>query len=288
LRESNGNQHHAAATSEDMAEFAAGLVCLTGGEEGPLAFALRHGEDRAHQQITQLVEIFGERNVYAELQRHRLRDEERRNQAALELARRFNLPILATNGVSHAIAKDRELMDVLTCIRLKTTIHKAGKLLARNSERHLKSHREMLRLFADLPEAIANTAELAGRLAYTMENLGYKFPPYPTPEGYDMDSYLRYLSEAGAHKRYGCYPEKVRTQVEKELALVRQLGLAGYFLIVWDRILPDTKILVQGRGSAASSALCYVLGITAVDPQKFELLFERFLSENRDEWLISI
>ena len=286
LRESNGNQHRAAATREDMAEFAAGLVCLTGGDEGPLAFALRHGEESAHRQIAQIVEIFGARNVYAELQRHRLREEERRNQAVLELARHFHLPILATNGVSHATPQERELMDVLTCVRHKTTIHKAGKLLARNSERHLKPEREMMRLFADLPEAIANTAELAGRISYTLANLGYEFPPYPTPEGHDMDSYLRYLAEEGARKRYGDYPEKVRTQVEKELALVQKLKLAGYFLIVWDLVVfcRREKILVQGRGSAANSALCYVLGITAVDPQKFHLLFARFLSENRDEF----
>ena len=286
LRESNGNQHKAAARFEDVGEFAAGLICLTGGDEGPLEFGLRSGQEGANRQLRQLVEIFGERNVFVELQRHHLREEERRNQAAVEMARRFRLPLLATNGVSYADAQDRELMDVLTCIRNKTTIHKAGKLLARNAERRLKHSGEMMRLFADLPEAIANTSVLAGRIAYTLADLGYEFPPYPTPEGSDMDSYLRQLAYEGMLKRYASHPEKVRAQIERELGLIKHLKLAGYFLIVWDLVdfCRKQNILVQGRGSAANSALCYVLGITAVDPQKFNLLFERFLSENRDEW----
>ncbi len=286
LRESNGNQHKASAAPEDVGEFAAGLICLTGGDEGPLAFGLRSGMAGARQQVQRLVDIFGDRNVYVELQRHYLREEERRNRAALRIAGSFRLPILATNGVSYANAHDRELMDVLTCIRNKTTIHRAGKLLARNAERRLKHSGEMVRLFADLPEAIANTSVLAGRLSYTLADLGYEFPSYPSPDGSDMDSYLSKLAYEGMYRRYGEYPEKVRTQIERELALIKTLKLAGYFLIVWDLVdfCKRQNILVQGRGSAANSALCYVLGITAVDPQKFNLLFERFLSENRDEW----
>jgi error-prone DNA polymerase len=286
LREANGNQHKAAATWEDVASHARGLVCLTGGDEGPLAWGLCGGEENARAQVRRLTEIFGAPNVYAEMQRHHLREEERRNQAAIDLARRFRLPLLATNGVSFATPPDRDLMDVLTCIRHKTNIHEAGKLLARNSERNLKHAREMTRLFADAPEAIGNTSQLAARLSFTLADLGYRFPPYPAPDGHTMDSYLRYLAYEGMTKRYGGYPAKVRRQIEKELALVERLELAGYFLIVWDivRFCREGNILAQGRGSAANSALCYALEITAVDPQKFDLLFERFLSENRDEW----
>jgi error-prone DNA polymerase len=286
LRESSGNQHKAAATWEDVAQHAAGLVCLTGGDEGPLEWALRGGEESARAQVRRLTEIFGARNVYAELQRHHLREEERRNQAAMDLARRFHLPLLATNGVNFAESSDRDLMDVLTCIRHKTNVHEAGRLLARNSERHLKRTREMADLFADIPEAISNTSQLASRLSYTLAGLGYRFPPYPAPDGHTMDSFLRHLAYEGMSKRYGGHPAKVREQVEKELALIAKLELAGYFLIVWDivRFCRERNILAQGRGSAANSALCYVLEITAVDPQKFDLLFERFLSENRDEW----
>jgi error-prone DNA polymerase len=301
LRESNGNQEKAAATVEDLAEFAEGLICLTGGEEGPLAFALgssanglhgsgpydRHGdEDTARKQIPKLIEIFGKSNVYVELQRHHDRAEESRNQAAMSLAAHFRLPLLATNGVCHATAEERELMDALTCVRSKTTIAQAGRLLAKNSERHLKHAAEIERLFADVPEAFCNTKNLAARLAYTLDDLGYKFPPYPVPAGQTMDSFLRRLSEEGARRRYGKYDGRVRRQIERELVLIQKLELAGYFLIVWDIVqyCRDHNILVQGRGSAANSAVCYSLGITAVDPIGMDLLFERFLSEERGEW----
>ncbi len=286
LRQSNGNQHLAAATPEDVAQHAKGLVCLTGGDEGPLEWGLRQGEEGARAQVRRLTEIFGAANLYAETQRHHLREEERRNQAAIDLARRFRLPLLASNGVNFAELLGRELMDVLTCIRHKTSVQHAGRLLARNAERHLKPASEMARLFADLPEAIANAGQLAARLSFTLADLGYRFPAYPAPDGHTMDSFLRHLAYEGMSQRYGCHPAKVRAQIETELALVCKLELAGYFLIVWDIVhfCRERNILAQGRGSAANSALCYVLGITAVDPQKFDLLFERFLSENRDEW----
>jgi len=282
LREANGNQHQAAATLDDLAEHSRGLICLTGGEEGPLAFSLKSESFNVHQ----LIGVFGESNVYVELQRHHLREEERRNQAAMNLAARFHLPLIATNGVCHATLDERELMDVLTCVRHKTTIDKAGRLLARNSESHLKPAQEMTALFADIPAAIAQTRELAARLSYTLADLGYQFPPYPVPQGETMDSLLRKLTEEGARGRYGNYDGKVRKQIERELALIEKLKLPGYFLIVWDivRFCREHNILVQGRGSAANSAVCYSLGITAVDPVGMDLLFERFLSENRGEW----
>jgi error-prone DNA polymerase len=295
LREANGNQHQAAATLEDFAEHSRGLICLTGGHEGPLAHSLSNEGPLAFSQeqvgdlphmMEQLIGVFGAKNVYVELQRHRLREEERRNQAAMNLAARFHLPLIATNGVCHATPEERELMDVLTCVRHKTTIDKAGRLLAKNSESHLKPAHEMAVLFADVPEAIAETRELAARLAYTLADLGYQFPPYPVPPGETMDSLLRKLTEEGARGRYGNYDGKVRKQIERELALIEKLKLPGYFLIVWDivKYCRDHNILVQGRGSAANSAVCYSLGITAVDPVGMDLLFERFLSENRGEW----
>ena len=180
----------------------------------------------------------------------------------------------------------RELFDVLTCVHHHTTIAEAGRLLARNAERHLKHPREMTRLFADIPEAVANTVELSSRLAFTLANLGYRFPPYPVPDGETMDSFLRKRTEEGARLRYRPYHGKARRQIERELALIAKLKLAGYFLIVWDIVefCRREGILVQGRGSAANSAVCYSLGITAVDPVGMELLFERFLSEERGEW----
>jgi error-prone DNA polymerase len=286
LREANGNQHQAAATLEDLAEYSQGLICLTGGDEGPLAHSLLQSRDQRERSTHQLIGVFGANNVYVELQRHHLREEERRNQAAMNLAARFHLPLIATNGVCHATPEERELMDVLTCVRHKTTIDKAGRLLAKNSESHLKPPQEMAALFADIPEAIAQTRELAARLSYTLADLGYQFPPYPVSQGETMDSLLRKLTEEGARGRYGNYDGRVRKQIERELALIEKLKLAGYFLIVWDivKYCRDHNILVQGRGSAANSAVCYSLGITAVDPVGMDLLFERFLSENRGEW----
>src|SRR5579885_984758 len=144
----------------------------------------------------------------------------------------------------------------------------------------------MQRLFADLPEAVARTAEISARLEFTLADLGYEFPRYPAPPGETMASYLRKVTEAGARRRYQPYHEKARRQVERELDLIEKLHLEGYFLIVWDIVnfCRAQHILAQGRGSAANSAVCYSLGITAVDPVGMELLFERFLSEERGEW----
>ncbi|HEY2461664.1 MAG TPA: error-prone DNA polymerase [Candidatus Acidoferrum sp.] len=264
-----------------------GLICLTGGAEGPLVAALdAGGVARGIECARSLCELFGRENVYVELQRHYCRAEEARNQAAVEIARKLALPLLATNGVCHALPTGRELLDVFTCIRHHRVLANAGRLLTQNPERHLKSPAEMEQLFADLPEAIANTQTLSSRLQFTLEDLGYEFPRYPVPPGETQIQFLRARAEEGLITRYGSSNEKARAQIQRELALIEKLKLAGYFLIVWDiiRFCREKNILVQGRGSAANSAVCYALGITAVDPVGMELLFERFLSEERDEW----
>src|SRR5262249_17546624 len=247
----------------------------------------RDTED-AQRSIEKLGEIFGKDNVYAELQRHFSREEEARNHVLIELARRLKLPLLATNGVCYATRAQRQVADVFTCIRNHVRLETAGRLLSINSERFVKSPQEMSILFADLPEAIANTVELSSRLEFTLEDLGYEFPKYPVPPGETMTSFLRKRTFEGAHLRYGRNGEFARAerQIEHELKLIEKLKLEGYFLIVWDIIefCKREGILVQGRGSAANSAVCYSLGITAVDPVGMELLFERFLSEERGEW----
>jgi len=280
------------ATLEEIAEHAEGLVCLTGGEEGVLAASLSNkGYDEARKNIEKLTALFGKKNVYVELQRHCDPIEERRNQTAVRLAETLGLPLLATNGVRYARAPEREILDVFTCIRNHCKLETAGRLLERNDERHLRSGEEMIQLFSDLPQAIHNTSDLSARLGYTLAELGYEFPRYPVPEGETMDSFLQKRTEEGFQNRYGAKKnedlfERAKRQVERELALIEKLHLAGYFLIVWDiiRFCREQKILVQGRGSAANSAVCYSLGITAVDPVGMELLFERFLSEERGEW----
>ena len=265
---------------EELDGFTSGLVALAGREA--LA-ADRHGVGGLADR---LVGLFGCENVYIELERHLLRDEETDNQALLALASAFHLPAVATNGVRFARPDERPLYDVLTCIRHKTSLEYAGRRLARNAERYLKPPAEMAALFSDLPGTVAATRELAGRLAYTMADLGYRFPDYPVPGGETMMSFLRKIAEVGARERYRPYHERARAQIARELALIEKLDLAGYFLIVWDIVnyCRQHGILVQGRGSAANSAVCYSLGITAVDPVGMDLLFERFLSEERGEW----
>ncbi|MGZ4816890.1 MAG: DNA polymerase III subunit alpha, partial [Terriglobales bacterium] len=280
-----------AASLDDLREYAAGLICLTGDERGPLAVALRErGYEEAKNAVAILIEIYGHDNVYIELQRHFDREEEARNQAAIAIARQLNLPLLATNGVAYAVPERRQILDVFTCIRNHVTLDEAGRLLAHNSERHIKSPQEMSALFADLPEAISNTVALSSRIEFSLKDLGYEFPKYPVPEGHTMNSFLRQLTDKGSEDRYRHAPidlrQRARRQIERELALIQNLDLAGYFIIVWDivRFCREQDILVQGRGSAANSVVCYSLGITAVDPIKMDLLFERFLSEERGEW----
>ncbi len=280
-----------AVRKDELEEHAQGLICLTGGDDGPLATALaRGGMDEARRSVECLTGIFGLRNVYVELQRHFHREQEERNRAAIEIARSLHLPLLASNGVCYTAPQERELCDVFTAIRNHCTLATAGRLLARNSERHLKPPRQMHQLFADLPEALANTVELSSRLEFTLKDLGYEFPQYPVPAGETMMSCLRERTREGCQQRYGRgdagLKNRAQRQIERELALIENLKLAGYFLIVWDlvRFCREQNILVQGRGSAANSAVCYSLGITAVDPIRMELLFERFLSEERGEW----
>jgi error-prone DNA polymerase len=259
-------------------EDVAGLVALPGVETlGPVP-----DMDR----LARILVAFGARNVALDVQRHRRREQEAHNRCLIELSESMGLTAVATNGVRHARSRGRALMDALTCIREKSTLATAGRLLAENAERHLKVPQTMAALFRDAPWLLRNTQALAERLEFTLADLGYRFPDCPVPPGETQQSYLVQVTEAGARERYRPYHEKARRQIERELALIGKLELAGYFLIVWDLVnfCRREGILVQGRGSAANSAVCYSLGITAVDPVGMELLFERFLSEERGEW----
>jgi error-prone DNA polymerase len=276
----------------DLAEYSKGLVCLTGGDEGPLSAALMEGGEAAgRQMVDKLVGIFGRNNVYVEVQRHRERAQEWRNQTALRIAESLRLPVLATNGVRYATKYDREIADLFTAIRHHTRLDHAGRLLALNNQRHLRPADRMAALFRDIPGAVENTVQLSSRLDFQLSALGYEFPRYPVPGGETMDSFLEKRVAEGVARRYrpkrdvGLL-ERAKKQVAHELKLIARLGFAGYFLIVWDIVEYCKKngILIQGRGSAANSAVCYALEITAIDPVGMELLFERFLSESRGEW----
>jgi error-prone DNA polymerase len=279
----------AAIALDDLEPYAAGLVCLTGGVEGPLTRRLASGDaDGARRVLGRLVAMFGRSSCFVEIQRHLLRDQEEILQGLVALARAVPVPLVATNQPLFARPEGRPLADVFTCIREKTDLDRAGRRLLANGERSLKRGAEMTELFRDLPDAVAATGELAMRLAFTLKDLGYRFPEFPLPPGQTSLGHLRELTERGVRTRYGTGPlaTRARRQVAHELDLIGRLDLAGYFLIVWDIVehCRAHDILVQGRGSAANSAVCYALGITAVDPVGMELLFERFLSEARDEW----
>ncbi len=266
--------HHpkgdARATWKLVEQYSEGLHCLTRADEAT---------------VHKISGIFKGR-THVELQRHARRDEEHQNVRLVDLARKLRLPLVATNGVRYARPQEKELHDILTCIREGRTVDNAGQLLGVNRERHVKTAAEMTKLFADLPQAIDGAWTLANTLEFTLADLGYQFPDYPLPPGETNDSYLRKLTWNHARVRFRPLTSKAQAQLEKELNMIEKLALAGYFLIVWDivQFCVREKILVQGRGSAANSAVCYALGITAVDPVKMELLFERFLSEERGEW----
>ncbi|HEV3209111.1 MAG TPA: error-prone DNA polymerase [Chthoniobacterales bacterium] len=271
----------------ELSGFAEGLICLTGDEEGPLHQALGTGDfSMAEKRLDLLKNIFGAHHLFVEIQRHALRTEQWLNRQLCELAERHSLKLLATNGVLYGTHDRRTALDVFTCARNHTHLDAAGRLLEPNAERHLKDYAAMTELFSDLPHAIANTVAVANEIEFTLNNLGYQFPKFPVPTGEDMDSFLEKQVWKGAQQRYSKITERIRSQINRELALIRKLEFPGYFLIVWDlvRYCRESNIMVQGRGSAANSAVCYSLGITAVDPIGGNLLFERFLSEGRKGW----
>ncbi len=283
-----GTKTNAPVLWSELAEFAEGLVALTGDEEGPIHRCLAAGDlAGAQERIHHLRRIFEETNVFIEVQRHLRRGEEARHQQLVDLSRAERLPLLATNGVQYAIPAQRPVLDVFTCARHHTHLDAAGRLLSANSERHLKSAAQMSRLFRDLPEAIDNTVSLAERLQFQLGDLGYEFPHFAVPTGESEAAFLRDRTFAGARKRYrGEVPEKVRRNIETELAFIEEYGFCGYFLCIWDIVefARTSNILVQGRGSAANSTVCFCLGITECDPLKYSLLFERFLAHGRNTW----
>jgi error-prone DNA polymerase len=213
-------------------------------------------------------------------------DDKRRLARLHHIAITAKVPLLATNEVLYHHPARRPLQDVLTCIREKTTIEAVGKRLEANAERYLKSGHEMARLFCDLPEAIAETMRFADRINFSMDQLKYQYPDEPVPPGKTAQQHLEDLTWEGVDEYFGGdITDTLRATLRKELGLIAELKYAHYFLTVHDIVhyARSQNILCQGRGSAANSAVCYVLGITSVDPTKVDLLFERFISKERLE-----
>jgi error-prone DNA polymerase len=203
-----------------------------------------------------------------------------------QLSKRFRIPMVATNDAHYHHPSRRELQDVVTCVREKCTIHTAGFRLHPNAERYLKPMDEMQRLFRQYPDAILQSQRIAEACSFSLDQLKYQYPKEITTEGRTPQEELAYLSWKGAREHFnGNIPEKVKATIEYELAFIEQMNYAEYFLTVYDivRFARERGILCQGRGSAANSTVCYCLGITSVDPSKFDLLFERFISSARNE-----
>lgn len=277
------------ADFEDLERFSEDLICLTGSTDGGfLPEAIKNYKkepDQYKKYFKRLKSIFKDR-IFTEVQRHLRRDEEFVNQMLFDLADGHKVPPVATNGVFYANSSGQEIADLFTCIREGLTFRNAGKLLSLNGERYLKTHQQMMRLFSDHKKAVEITSTISDMIDFSIFKVGYKFPDFEPPNGESMPTFLRRIVRKGCFKRYGTQiPPKVKDQIEKELFLIEKLDLCGYFLVVWDIVdfCEKHDIMVQGRGSAANSAVCFVLNITAVDPATSDLLFERFISEERDE-----
>lgn len=287
-------------TLQDVAEFAAGLVAGVSMQDKETG---RQGdkENRKTNDATEspclplspspcLLSVYhdifsGRCYLLAELTRGA--DDRARLQVLQQLSRATGVPLVAAGDVHYHVPGRMVLHDVLTAIRHGTTVSAAeGPLLFPNAERHLRSLEEIRELFADAPEAIARTIEIAERCQFSLDELKYEYPTELAPTGQTPLEYLTQLTWQGAAKRYpGGLPEKVRQQIEYELELVAELHYESYFLTVWDlvRFARSRNILCQGRGSAANSAVCFCLGVTSVDPAASDLLFERFISRERNE-----
>ena len=288
LAQLRGSKADARLQWSDFDGRTAGLIALSGGAHGILEREIARGRGEAARRMAgDLHECFGGR-FFIELQQHFVPEDARRCNELLQLARELDLSYVATNGATYARKEDAQIADVLWCIKEKTTLEvaRSAALLRANAEYHLKSPRMMAQIFASYPDAIRNTLAIADRCTFRLDKLAGQFPLFPVEHGKTRQSYLRELVYRGAAGRYE-FPldSKVERQLEYELGIIAKMDLAGYFLIVWDivRAAGELGVLCQGRGSAANSTVCYALGITAVDPIAGNLLFERFLSEERNE-----
>ena len=290
LSHSKGN---ASLQFEALKKHTEGLFCLSGCRKGEIASHLlaKRGKE-ALEAGERYARVFGKENFWIELQNHLLPEDQRLIAERVDLAQHLGVGYVATNNVHYAERSGHRLQDVLVCIKNRTTLDDSAGLRYANSEYYLKSAEEMAELFADYPEAVANTRAIAEQCSVDLDltacrlprviDITRNLPDFPVPEGETPFRYLCKLCWEGARSKYGTITDAVRRQLDHELRMIDKVGLAGYFLIVWDivRFAREHGILAQGRGSAANSIVAYVLDITKVDPLRHNLLFERFLSED--------
>ncbi len=267
-------------TWREVCDHAEGLLALWGGDSSLLT-----GEAEPDLIARSLTSAFNDR-LYALATRHRSAEERHLEARLRERALRYEIPVAAANEVLYHNVARRPLQDTLTCTRHGITLAQAGRHIRANDEHALKTGYAFSSLFADDPDAVARTLEVAERATFSLSELRYRYPSERLPDGTTSAAWLRDLTLVGARKRYGaCIPTDVRRQLDKELQLIEELDYPGYFLTMHEIVdyCRKNAILCQGRGSAANSAVCYCLGITAVDPVRMNLLFERFISRERAE-----
>ena len=262
-----------------------GIICLSACIAGELpVLILQDNLEGARRCIREYVDIFGKDNYFLEIQDHDMEEEHKVSAALKQLAREFDLGLVATNDLHYVQRKDAAAQDILLCIQTTSSVDDPDRMRFPNDSFYLKSYDEMAQLFGDCPEALANTNKIADRCNVSMEFGHLLLPEFPVPDGYDAVSYLRHLCEQALPARYDVIDERVRRRLEFELDIINTMGYACYFLIVWDFInyCREHDIPVgPGRGSAAGSIVAYLLRITNIEPLRYNLLFERFLNPER-------
>ncbi|MBC7248474.1 MAG: DNA polymerase III subunit alpha [Actinobacteria bacterium] len=270
---------------EILREYGKGIIALSACVKGELAsYLLADDYEGAKRAASEYLAIFGDGNFYLEIMDHSLPEEKKVNPGLVQIGKELGIGLAASNDLHYVRRDDHIHHDVLLCIQTNSTLDQEDRLRFSNDQFYLKSYDEMSRLFREYPEALSNTAEIAARCNVELEFGRYLLPKYQVPEGYDLDAYLEKLAWEGLRRRYGEVTPELEERLRKELAVIRDMGFSGYFLIVWDfiKFAKEAGIIVgPGRGSAAGSLVSYCLGITTVDPIRYGLLFERFLNPSR-------
>ena len=271
---------------ELLRQYHEGIICLSACIAGDVPQALiQNNKEKADRLVREYVDIFGKDNYFLEIQNHGLPEERTANAGLIELAEKYGLGLAATNDSHYVRREDSEFHDILLCIQMSKTVDDPDRMRFNSDDYYLKSPEEMAALFPEYPEALSNTVKIAERCQVDFEFGHIQLPYYPIPEAYkDDEAYLRALCEKALPARYAEVTEEVSQRLEYELSIIHRMGYDSYFLIVWDFINHSREQGISvgpGRGSAAGSIVAYLLGITNLDPLKYDLLFERFLNPER-------
>jgi len=262
-----------------------GIVATSACLGGPVANNFLHGApEKARDYAGKLAEIFGRDRFFIEIQDHGIREQIETNRDLIPLARSLDLPIVATNDVHYCNRDDASAQEILVCVQTNTTLSDTKRLKSESDQLYLKSPEEMAQVFGEIPEALSNTIRIAEMCSLDLGFKGYHLPEFPVPEGFTPEQYLERLCREGVRRKYGTEDGVVGERLAYELDVIRSMGFTSYFLVVWDfvRFARENGILVgPGRGSAAGSIVTYALDITALDPLKYDLIFERFLNPSR-------